>query len=491
MLVELEARKTVEGVGFRFEESDSGHFLIVEVINPGLNLKPGDVLLSICGSGLRGFSFADVAEKLNSIPPETDFSLFVGRKPTPADWEKYGGPTKDDLRKKIWDKLEKEDIADFPRPCHHRIPNFKGSKGGCDRLLSLPAFTSAKTIKINPDKPQQHARYLTLQQRKKLLVPTPRLRSGLFNHIQPPEAPTAEELKRCCTAQGVKEFGIPIPLETKMKVDLVVIGSVVVSQRGFRIGKGEGFADMEWAMMASTGAVGPETIIVTIVHDEQILDIPPFLVDSHDMTVDFILTPTRLLECRENLPRPTGIIWDKLTPERINEIPILKKILEMEREKGKNVVLKTSTSDDTSQRRGGRGGSGRGFRGRGGKGSSGGANDLCFKCQSPGHWAKECTNQSEADSQHMRRDLDDAENEAGGEPSTRTTGLSRTIRGDSSFRGGNFGARGGRGDIAGGRGSRGGRGGGRGRGSYAVSELRCYNCGEAGHYARDCLSDAR
>ena len=54
-----------------------------------------------------------------------------------------------------------------------------------------------------------------------------------------------------------------------MRVDLVVIGSVVVSERGFRIGKGEGFADMEWAMMASTGAVGPDTVIVTIVHDEQ------------------------------------------------------------------------------------------------------------------------------------------------------------------------------------------------------------------------------
>ena len=53
-------------------------------------------------------------------------------------------------------------------------------------------------------------------------------------------------------------------------MDLVVIGSVVGSPRGFRIGKGEGFADMEWAMMASTGAVGPETVIVTVVHDEQV-----------------------------------------------------------------------------------------------------------------------------------------------------------------------------------------------------------------------------
>ena len=61
-----------------------------------------------------------------------------------------------------------------------------------------------------------------------------------------------------------------VPLDAKMRVDLVVIGSVVVSTRGFRIGKGEGFADMEWAMMASTGAVGPDTLVVTVVHDEQV-----------------------------------------------------------------------------------------------------------------------------------------------------------------------------------------------------------------------------
>ncbi len=32
----------------------------------------------------------------------------------------------------IWDLLEENDLADFPRPVHHRIPNFKqeGSRAG-------------------------------------------------------------------------------------------------------------------------------------------------------------------------------------------------------------------------------------------------------------------------------------------------------------------------------------------------------------------------
>lgn len=39
---------------------------------------------------------------------------------------------------------------------------------------------------------------------------------------------------------------------------------------GFRIGKGEGFADMEYGMMASMGAVNDSTVVVTIVHDCQV-----------------------------------------------------------------------------------------------------------------------------------------------------------------------------------------------------------------------------
>lgn len=39
---------------------------------------------------------------------------------------------------------------------------------------------------------------------------------------------------------------------------------------GFRIGKGEGYADMEYAMMASMGSVNESTVVVTVVHDCQV-----------------------------------------------------------------------------------------------------------------------------------------------------------------------------------------------------------------------------
>lgn len=35
------------------------------------------------------------------------------------------GASKGDIREKVWDYLEASGLAEFPRPVHHRIPNFK------------------------------------------------------------------------------------------------------------------------------------------------------------------------------------------------------------------------------------------------------------------------------------------------------------------------------------------------------------------------------
>lgn len=44
---------------------------------------------------------------------------------------------------------------------------------------------------------------------------------------------------------------------------------------GHRIGKGEGFSDLEYGLMEATGLVSEKTVIVTTVHDEQVCKIIP------------------------------------------------------------------------------------------------------------------------------------------------------------------------------------------------------------------------
>ncbi|XP_067343099.1 methenyltetrahydrofolate synthase domain-containing protein isoform X2 [Channa argus] len=249
------------------------------------------------------------------------------------------GASKWDIRQKIWDYIEDKNLANFPRPVHNRIPNFKAAIQTCNRLANLEVFKSSQTVKINPDRPQQQARFFTLEAQKTLLVPTPRLRSGLFNKIIPPQGANKEQLHICSSSQGVKDFSVPVGLDAKVKVDLVVVGSVAVSEKGLRIGKGEGYADLEYGMMASTGAVNESSVVVTIVHDCQVVDIPEELRESHDLTVDYILTPTRVIKTDCEFPKPKGIIWTKLDTEKLEKIPILKKLRDLEEQAGKDVQL--------------------------------------------------------------------------------------------------------------------------------------------------------
>ncbi|XP_071545223.1 methenyltetrahydrofolate synthase domain-containing protein [Panulirus ornatus] len=248
--------------------------------------------------------------------------------------------TKHIIREKVWSYIEEHDLADFPRPVKSRIPNFKGAGEAGLRVCELPYFSAAQTIKVNPDKPQEEVRFRTLEAGKVLLVPTPRLRSGLFNRMDGYASESKEKLRIMAQTEGMKKFSKPVGLEMNINVDLIVIGSVAVSRTGWRIGKGEGFADLEYAMMRTVKAVHDFTPVVTTVHDCQVFDeLPDRLFGPHDVPVDYIVTPSEVIQVNHKLPKPEGIYWHLLTPEKFQQIPILRVLRDQEHDAGKDVTL--------------------------------------------------------------------------------------------------------------------------------------------------------
>ena len=155
--------------------------------------------------------------------------------------------TKGGIRQRIWDHIEKNNLANFPRPVHNRIPNFKGANAAGEKVVVLDAFKKAETVKVNPDKPQEFVRYKTLEERKVLLVPTPRLKNGLFNRIVPPSGANTAMLKRCATREGITNYSTPVGLDHKVKVDLIVIGSVAVSSKGSIFFRFSSLKDKGWS----------------------------------------------------------------------------------------------------------------------------------------------------------------------------------------------------------------------------------------------------
>lgn len=243
--------------------------------------------------------------------------------------EKTEEPTKQAYRRKVWEHLDKNNLVLFPRPAYGRIPNFKGSNEAAQKLLDLSVFKDAKTIEVNPDKPQEAARVLVLENNKTLYVPVPRLKEGLLKLITVPENANKNQIRQTINRRGIEYNGKTIGIDEKIEIDLLVLGSVAVSKKGHRIGKGRGYADLEYAILKEMGAVSDDTVIVTIVHESQVFDeLPEDLFGAHDVPVDYILTPTEIIEVERRLMRPKGVIWSLLSKRRLELMPVLQALKE-------------------------------------------------------------------------------------------------------------------------------------------------------------------
>ncbi|CAG4967651.1 unnamed protein product [Parnassius apollo] len=270
--------------------------------------------------------------------------------PAAADTTKKPLPeeiTKQSFRLKVWRHLETNGLAMFPRPVFNRIPNFKGAQEAAAKLAELDVFKNANTVKVNPDKPQEPVRAICLEQHKTLYVPVPRLQNGFLNRLVLPEGETGPAaIRKAVSRNGMETYGQPIGIEDTVSLDLVVMGSVAVSKEGYRIGKGRGYGDLEFGLMMHMKAIKPTTLVATTVHDCQVFDtLPAELFGPHDVPVDLIVTPTQVIETQRMSQRPGGILWHLLSNRRIQLMPILGQLREVEMLAGRACTLKEVDTD--------------------------------------------------------------------------------------------------------------------------------------------------
>ncbi|EOA35373.1 hypothetical protein CARUB_v10020565mg [Capsella rubella] len=298
-----------------FLNSQKSVFLPVQI---GSRRRNFSRIGSESGDGVAFDAVAYESERLSLDAAAMENMAETAKKELESDPESDPKAWKWVIRKKMWDLMEARNYAMRPRPVHHRIPNF---------LAELDAFCKAMVVKVNPDSPQKQIRFLTLSGDKKLLTPQPRLRTGFFSVLES-DLLKPEMISEACTSVGVAKYGRAIGLDEKIKVDLIVIGSVAVNpQTGARLGKGEGFAELEYGMLRYMGAIDDSTPVVTTVHDCQLVDdIPLEKLAIHDVPVDIICTPTRVIFTNTPIPKPQGIYWDKLSPEKLQQIRILREL---------------------------------------------------------------------------------------------------------------------------------------------------------------------
>jgi 5-formyltetrahydrofolate cyclo-ligase len=230
-------------------------------------------------------------------------------------------------RKAAWDALVEAKAARFPFPIHGRIPNFDGAKEAAERLMAHRIFQRVRVIKVNPDSPQRWVRMFALERNITVITPTPRLK-GAFRKLDPAKIPK-EHYEEAATLKRGGKWGEDLTLDALPKVDLVVVGSVAVTRDGSRLGKGHGYADLEYAILRELG--NQAVPVVTTVHPLQLLG--GFPTEDHDLPVSLIATPDAVIEVAHPPPPPKGIDWDLLPAEALTEMPVLADLRKLRRRK--------------------------------------------------------------------------------------------------------------------------------------------------------------
>jgi 5-formyltetrahydrofolate cyclo-ligase len=229
------------------------------------------------------------------------------------------------LRDEVWSRLEAAGVTRFPG-ARNRISNFRGAEQAAERLRASEAWARARTLKANPDSPQWPVRQRALEDGKLVYMAVPRLAGDDPFFLLDPDH-LADTPRRASSIKGASASAHTVPVDHLEPVDLVVTGCVAVGEDGVRLGKGGGFSDLEFALAAEAGLVGDDTVVATTVHELQLEPAGSIPATRHDVRVDLVVTPERVLPIDHDGRRPPARIrWDELTDEKLAAIPLLARL---------------------------------------------------------------------------------------------------------------------------------------------------------------------
>jgi len=222
-------------------------------------------------------------------------------------------------------------VATNRPPVPHRYPHFVGAEKASIRAAVLDEFIAAKVVLVSPGVAVLSD--TVLSQGKMLVSPTPGLR----------EEKVLQQLVKNDQAETIKTDGKRrqkfrrLELNEDAKIDVLVVGSMLVDKTGRRMGKKWEQVGLEFVL---GGLPSQNLIVITLVHDCQVVEeLPGEFFSPMDVPVDIIITPSRVIRVKDRLPKPRSILWDKVTEGMLEEIPVLKAARNKDKEAGKNVEL--------------------------------------------------------------------------------------------------------------------------------------------------------
>jgi len=196
-----------------------------------------------------------------------------------------------------------------PTPTPSQTPSFLYSFAAVARFAALPELQTSRTVVLGHGPLKGELTNLLLDEMKVRLL---ELVPGMHGQYK--------EIIKVGAGGDLVSLGMIDSMKTP--VDMFVVGSMGVDSRGYRVGQEGDLTGIDFILSKMGRSI---KYIVTLVHDCQVFDeIPPGILSKHDLPVDIIITPSRVIRVVKKLNKPANINWSILRNDLKNRIPLHK-----------------------------------------------------------------------------------------------------------------------------------------------------------------------
>jgi 5-formyltetrahydrofolate cyclo-ligase len=248
----------------------------------------------------------------------------------------------EDSRKLIWARVY-QDLLRFAIPDSRFnydfmsfTPDFRGSDAAVDRVTGLLCYKSADTILVTCDNSLESLRLKALQDGKKLLVGTYRLRRG-FVLLDPARIDQKRfELAACQDGMEKPGIGRAVSIaqirDEELRIDMCATGGLVFNEQGVVIWEGQSLFEVQWALLQDIKALGISARVVAVAHACQVIDEAQLGMQrtsaskSGEVQCDYVVTTDRVFEVEAAVKPTSGVDFGAVDPDALNNIPPLQEL---------------------------------------------------------------------------------------------------------------------------------------------------------------------
>lgn len=245
----------------------------------------------------------------------------------------------DERRKLLWARVYQDLIRNaIPDSRFHFdflsfTPDFRGSAAAVDRVLELDCYKDAHTVLITSDNSLERLRHQALQDGKKVLVGTYRLRRG-FILLDPGRINNGMfEMAACLDGMERHGVGRAISLtqlrDEGLTIDMCATGGLVFNERGVVVYEGQALFEVQWALLQDLKVLGTVVPVVAIAHTCQVVNEVSLGLEetkaekTGEVQCDFVVTPDKVFEVKGPTKPNGGIDFNTIDQDALNNIPPL------------------------------------------------------------------------------------------------------------------------------------------------------------------------